>query len=207
MPSKFPKNFPCQDSVRQADYLEIFESGEDLLAKTLRFSWLHWLGCPRSPFLRYHQKKNLRGDCDVVVVGVSRVPNPQAAVETLSQQPRCQRLGLLEAGKFWIFLGGLRWLAGKSTMQMKMYFLLKMWMFPMSCQFSGVQCFTKTYPSWKLTAHPWKWMVGRYMNIWHFLLRPGLFSGAMLISVSVPCLVSFFLNFGSLHMKKILMNQ
>ena len=25
--------------------------------------------------------------------------NPQAAVETLSQQPRCQRLGLLEAGE------------------------------------------------------------------------------------------------------------
>ena len=166
MPSKFPKSFPCQDSVRQADYLEIFESGEDLLAKTLRFSWFHWLGCPRSPFLRYHQKKNLRGDCDVCGWRFEG-PNPQAAVETLSQQPRCQRLGLLEAGKFWIFLGGLRWLAGKSTMEMKMYFLLKMWMFHiMSCQFSGVQCFTKTYPSWKLTAHPWKWMVGRYMNIW-----------------------------------------
>lgn len=73
-PPSSPKNFPCQDSFRQADYLEIFESGEDLLAKTLRFSWLHWLGCPRSPFLRYHQKKTFVVIVMFVVTGVSRVP-------------------------------------------------------------------------------------------------------------------------------------
>ena len=105
MPSKFPQNFPCQDSVRQADYLEIFESGEDLLAKTLRFSWLHWLGCPRSPNKVPPKKKTFVVIVMFVVTGVSRVPTLRQRWETLSQQPRCQRLGLLEAGKFWIFLG------------------------------------------------------------------------------------------------------
>ena len=34
------QKLPLPRLWRQADYLEIFESGEDLLAKTLRFSWL-----------------------------------------------------------------------------------------------------------------------------------------------------------------------
>ena len=170
-----PPKLPLPRLCKTGGLLGDFRIWRGSLSKDLKILLTPLIGLSPFPPIRYHQKKNLRGDCDVCGYWRFEGPNPQAAVETLSQQPRCQRLGLLEAGKFWIFLGGLRWLAGKSTMEMKMYFLLKMWMFPMSCQFSGVQCFTKTYPSWKLTAHPWKWMVGRYMNIWHFLLRPGLF--------------------------------